>query len=878
MGPTHPPQNEVKGRVCMVVWWRFVFVQWILCLGLWEALWAQDSRRLDPPLSLDGPNGFSYFLVTGSDGAPVRSLNGSPLYDGLKTIQGKEFGVSSTLEKILAGNQQESWQRRPHTPWVSRALQVDISSTFIERELLKLEGATKDRLGDLSPIKAELLQRLLFADVVTLSRADLTELQRTAADPTPPPRMISFPIERMPDGREFPWINRKLTEGAVEITLDRIDFKIADRSLKFDPLGNLFHFRLSAAMTTLAGPIRTYWRPKELWKYTDVDDLPLFFDDLKHPNYLEKGEVAELSLEFTFQLVQNPHGFWQFILLPPGVKVTAEKPSPKDGSIQVNMTYRDAVSDGSGGQTKEQKLFISSPTLHYVGDELSNIIKKATGGVFPNSDLGTKIKLTNPWHAQDPAHVQLEFQLSSLQLHDQGLRAFFDARVLVVEASQCLKDRIEELWELKATYAPLPSPESFLRQPWTLSKNGSSPWGLTTRPESNEVTMSIEASPGILELANRAAWASGLYCFGTQGLWPRSGSLPKLEFLEPELPTYRFKDGDLWVDLKAHLQLYERTHAREYEIFQRKRASQSAASQLAWQTSARFRMGPQRFDVLGLEDIQFPKDESDPALSNSSLSKSEQEFLRAALRSFLPSAQKSLFGLGVDEISSGYLPDAVNLKSFHVTESGTQAEFVFPLDPTPKTPSHKRGPEDAQVPETRMANDLPTTFADLPVRLRWSSTHPSAFFSYRWKAVLDAKWSDWSPFTDQREVDLPLVQAGRYDFEVKAMNSYFEIEPHPETFQFVVLARSHPVSPVVISSAAPKASDPSQSPAKPKAAPAPVKQASAKGPFGCELRIIEAGSQTQHSNPFPQWLSGLLVVCLLMLVRRISQQRVPRLR
>ncbi|MGA0163927.1 MAG: hypothetical protein ACO3LE_06695, partial [Bdellovibrionota bacterium] len=148
-----------------------------------------------------------------------------------------------------------------------------------------------------------------------------------------------------------------------------------------------------------------------------------------------------------------------------------------------------------------------------------------------------------------------------------------------------------------------------------------------------------------------------------------------------------------------------------------------------------------------------------------------------------------------------------------------------------------------QFPQTESINPPPYILDDRLIQLSWDS-RPSENITYSWRLVQPGQQeseANWSSFSSDKSLQLILDQEGLYTFEVRGMNSGFEIEfPSQARIQFYYLGAHQELS-------QPKPSDQkSESSKKPaserdtpseivKSAKAKPSSSNTRGIFGCSL-------------------------------------------
>jgi len=139
------------------------------------------------------------------------------------------------------------------------------------------------------------------------------------------------------------------------------------------------------------------------------------------------------------------------------------------------------------------------------------------------------------------------------------------------------------------------------------------------------------------------------------------------------------------------------------------------------------------------------------------------------------------------------------------------------------------------------------------VGVKWSSNLPEAVFSWRIRRTAAGDWSQWSSFSSRKEILLSLPTSGRYEFQIVAMNSFYQLEDYPKQIEFNVQLEES--SPPVTSI------DPPVPPVKEVPKDSTVKASSPKnspGLFGCQLGLSEEEQQNRFPSKAHPDLSELL--------------------
>jgi len=176
--------------------------------------------------------------------------------------------------------------------------------------------------------------------------------------------------------------------------------------------------------------------------------------------------------------------------------------------------------------------------------------------------------------------------------------------------------------------------------------------------------------------------------------------------------------------------------------------------------------------------------------------------------------------------------------------------------------------EKLTAPQSIMNDRNPLVVADRFVTLNWDSPGGAPFFSWRMRNLPDGGWSSWSDFSRLKSVSVSRGKAGRYQFELKAMNLVFEIQQTPTLFEFSI---SEPEVQQAPSSETPDSEWTSPAVARDEARRVPeikqVKPVADGGLFGCSLKVRE--------EPKSRWAQNL-ILSLLGLVLSIVLWRVRR--
>jgi hypothetical protein len=298
---------------------------------------------------------------------------------------------------------------------------------------------------------------------------------------------------------------------------------------------------------------------------------------------------------------------------------------------------------------------------------------------------------------------------------------------------------------------------------------------------SSPAQASISHHSQLIDWLGQAFWLAGEFCFDSAAWWPRPEPLPLMKAFLTKPPRVLWQEtGEVFFEVEGRLQVFEREMGFDFDAFSRLALSK------AFQGRVPISLGDHSMDWDAIE------------FSFEGLSNFENEFLRQALvlgfsrlldlQQNVESGAKSIDlialverwtegALSIDELiwSKDQWESIVKVRNF----SG----FFKKKEKTKAARSHP-------IPETRFLQPPPYIFDQQIIRLEWSS-QPSENITYSWR-LLQPNQSEtdaaWSPFSSENSIQLILSTEGLYQFEVRGMNSVYEIEyPSNAKLQFYYL-------------------------------------------------------------------------------------------
>jgi len=760
------------------------------------------------------------YSVMANDGNEAEGIAASPLYEGELRDGDSIFRVSMPLAELL---KKIELDRVETTPWIPRAMSLRLSASLIEKFVMDLGQSPEKFLGafpGMARDKAEILRLILFGDKIVLESPgkkggmtegaiDLRSLRRSALNPLPDPIEVIFPVP-------LPWYLNFNSEWFIQIILEHFSFDIEDRKIEFDPLTHVFTLSLNCRAAVIGGATQQLGRIRELYRYMDK----LTYHN--EPNYLESGKVGPLTVSIRFQIIQETNGLWRMRLIRP--EAHPDEPSvtliPKTIPATVEMTYENEVKDmenKTGAMTKVQHFEITEEVLKVINKTLTKVFEDAFGSSFFPEDLGFLIPLKNFMDPSDSSEILLQGRLAKLKIVGDGLSLLFDARTKVLSSSSCVPTG-SRIQNSSHNQNPVYASSEFTKEPWSLNLVGS---------RGEPAKANLDLSSDFLNLIHQSLFQAGFYCPSTKWIWPRDSNISRVDFFPRELPQLEIGEDSISFELEGSALLWNRDFKIKPELQWDRSVPVSGRMKLLKTVGSGFKIqGLSSFRISNAEDF-------------------ENERLKEALNAAFPVASNAI---GFESIA---FHDEWFLKDWKIQPQSISAELVWgSAFVGPKQEQFKRSLETP----ISMFEQVPPFVVQSPfVGVKWSSNLPEAVFSWRIRRTAAGDWSQWSSFSSRKEILLSLPTSGRYEFQIVAMNSFYQLEDYPKQIEFNVQLEES--SPPVTSI------DPPVPPVKEVPKDSTVKASSPKnspGLFGCQLGLSEEEQQNRFPSKAHPDLSELL--------------------
>jgi hypothetical protein len=833
----------------------------ILALGLLAA--PEPSPNM--PLLLEGnsEDDITYYLIRKKDKKPLLSVDGSPLYEGIRTDPKDPFRAILSYRALKAGGYLKDDSESGKTlPWLEKSLGVSLGKEDFAGLLNYFQKNPKDFrnfFSGSSEAKANLLFDLLSKPKMTITSDDLKDLQRSAFEPEPQPLVITISIEEADDWfRRLKWV----WEPLIKIHADKLKFDFAEKNIVFVPEKNLIRLQLIAKKISMEGPLERVGRPRSVHRY------------MKDPNwyyerqYLEMGEVEGAILNIGIQLQKDSRGYWRLHLLEPvQLKMTALVPKVKL-KISKNKETEDVTDDFKEERTVE----LNEKSVKLIETKIAEAVEGAMSTLLYPRSLGMSFE----WNDLESSEkrIGLQTKLMDFQVTSDGIQMLYGSRLNLKKPSHCIdSDEVPELHSSGSV-----TKRRGKGKPWTI--NATYPqqvaWkvaGSKEKPRLRAEKLQLEMLSEFIEQTHQASYLAGLYCVSTRTWKNRPASIPWVEFQPRKINKLVRSDNGFSIPFEATMQSYFRDGEDIGEKF-RLRPESSAVLDYGAKIS---------FDSEA-KKIEF---EAPTELKFSDFDDQENEFFKNLKRIILQSqalfqGKKDTPMLGgiirgesdeekVDEQKDSLkwqmnfedLGALINtpefiFKDLLIGEDRFYIDAFLDYKIFSKDLKLKRAEARKKVmpdPVTLLTKKKVEFVTNPYITFDWSASNPELYFSWRLLSSNDKTPAEWSPFDKEMSESFHLKKSGKYEFQIKAMNQYFKIEHEPQTFEFYyeeeVVEEAHQDKQAewVVPEA------PQKTVTKPVINPT-VTRAKAKGAFGCS-----ASANSSEKIPF-----GLaLLLCILLL-------------
>lgn len=741
--------------------WRLGIVLGGLCLLFANIVEANDRAY---PYKLRADDGFLYFLVTDSESErirnkqgevfyrdPVRSIDGSPLYDGWRASDNTMIRLSyQTLQdegRLATENQSQPVYQ---SKWLEGAFSFFVPDQSFKELLEVVHENSEDvfqRSTSMTPRRIEVLRQILYEDRIVLTREDLEDLRRTAFNPSPRPVEFSIDVEAPInlDAYLFEFeVPSWVYNMRVDIEIEQLEFLINERVFEFDPEENRVRVKIVADQAEMEGPLRevghiNYRNP--LYEHRHDEQL-----------YLDFGRVQQMEMSFELELAPDPEDgeFWELGVAP---LYSDEEDEPSTFKIdfleenpKVLLRYSGEWSDGTTiDRSGEPEL--GSARIE-VQERLNEMLQDSLRNRFFSKDLGFE------WEVKDGLIV--EGRINRYQVHGDGVELFFDARVAADQWSGCIPDEV--FFESTRNESIL---EKELGNPWSLRWDPSRKWHLNTDVEESR-NSELVVYHDFINAMMKTAWVRGDLCLNSADLEHRPEGFPYVELQPRKLAQWL---GSNRVQIPFNFTYFERNDDENHERYEP-----------VW-------------DRQGSLELVFEK-EDDPWMLMGPLFFDDEDGSYALINQLVQDwigdqrdTQKLLNSMSPIEMNSvEFFPDRLRFDF----EGEALIRELF----REKTDS----PEE-ELKESRSKPELRTVLIDSPpnlvdgafVRFQWEQEdkrEEPLFYSWRF-LVYNTEISkfeelnSWALFRSRREIVFHLPAEGLYQFQVKAQDVSYKIEQGP---------------------------------------------------------------------------------------------------
>lgn len=731
-----------------------------------------------PPLILGGKGGFVFYLVTDEKGIPVCSGDGSPVYEGIRRLKDDKRHINISYNTLHRNDHLEPSNQKA-TAWLPQSMQAFIPSSNVLGLLDFFQKHPKQLLSFLSGMpsaKAQLMLKLLFDQKIVFTKNDLKALQRSAFNPDPAPVTISIPIKAELSDGVLGVIFTRLIDMTSNVTLDEISFDIEKKEVRFDPAKNVIHVRLNANGAEIKGPTHDLGYFLGLQKYTDSKTILGIWDIKSYDvvRYLSSGKIGKLSAELSFGFVrdQQDENIWNFRLETP-LKLIL----PPNAAVQATFVVPNP--DGTTSDAKED-IRVSSEAAALIEKTFGDAMADAFNSSFFADDLAPHfVMLASKNPSLMPGDVSFTSRLSEIRFYDQGLLVGFDSLLKYKRPADCVARNFSEKDLLIRSFQGGRISPPLKIKAWSmLSTFPETPaWSNT---EAMKGPMNVEIRAEAIDLFNKAAWAGGLYCLDTRAWKNRPGHIPLMEVHATQAPALRLSQSALQADFSIDFLTYPNTFS-----------GRSLSERLSNPRSQRFSFVIPVQAVLEGESKaiawQAPQN-----LTIQDFNDAENDFMRKLSALFFnrlfsgDSAEH--FKRSYSEINETFFQNKAALTALSWDDRQLNASIDWKQFAALEPGAPEAVEADVSAPRTVIAEDIlkEKWVSSSFVSVRWNQNTPNDGLFFSWRLISAAKpaGTPWSAFQREREILLPLDQAGNYEVQVRAMNTNYEIEETPQRYWF----------------------------------------------------------------------------------------------
>lgn len=828
-----------------------------------------DGDSTQPyPAYLEGREGFLYILQVDSNSRPLKlggklhffnpvmAEDGSPLYVGRKKLSKASVKVSlmQLFDEFLLASEPAKQLAFQSKIWPA-AVQLKIEPGFLAKLLNDWGSKSNEEKNSGGVIqtldydeKENLLEQILFEDELVLTAGILKSIRQSDLVTEPVPLQLEIPISSALDLAKIlgdqadlalhPWSKVALSyldspassvfdffwKMAIVIQVEELGFVIREKKIVFDAQNNLVRVVLLIDKAHIAGPL------------LETGEMRTLFDWRGHEKkyFLERGELSGMQLSIGFELIppsdENPD-FWALETKKDLVDVKfLENPTPV--SLNIPEKSEEPLVVSLGGSQYDQVL-----------DALAQEISKA----FMFRFFSERFAFVFDRIPNQPSREVIEFKnwVNSVAYDENQLLLSFDSRYELPEIASCIENqKIDRPWRYVSQKLVAKKAESIWGLVWSQNaklwqvarwENSEEAKKEATEFVSSSARIEVQNHIEWLEWMSQAFWLAGDFCFDSGSWWPRPKHLPLMKAFLTQPPSFfTNEEGESFLEVNGQLQVFERETHQDSDAFSKLSFSKSFQSLLPLSFS------DQSVDWV-FTDLQLQ-----------GLSSFENELVKKML---LRGFQK-IFGLNLSDDESDFesfdiiswIEKLTNENLAFKETDWTKNEWRTLLEIEEFTDFFKEREQSQRVqrreiPETEILNPPPYIVDDRLIQLSWQS-RPSENITYSWRVVhpgqLEAE-ANWSSFSSDKNLQLILDQEGLYTFEVRGMNSAFEIEfPSQARIQFYYLGADQELSEPKPSVQKPERSKRSSSEVETqsevlKSDKAKASDSNTRGVFGCSL-------------------------------------------
>ncbi|MGA0163988.1 MAG: hypothetical protein ACO3LE_07055, partial [Bdellovibrionota bacterium] len=774
-----------------------------------------DADSAQPyPAYLEGREGFLYILQVDSNSRPVKlgeqlhffnpvmAEDGSPLYVGRKKLSKASVKVSlkQLFDEFLLASEPAKQLAFQSKIWPA-AFQLKIEPGFLAKLLNDWGMSSKEEgSSDLeaqtteSDEKENLLEQILFGDELVLTARILKSIRQSDLVTEPVPLQLEIPISSTLDLAKIlgdqadlalhPWSKIALSyldspvssvfdffwKMAIVIQVEELGFVIREKKIVFDAQNNLVRVVLLIDKAHISGPL------------LETGEMRSLFDWRGHEKkyYLERGELSGMQLSIGFELIppsdENPD-FWaletkkdlvdvKFLENPTPVSLSIPEKSDEPLVVSLGGSQYDQVLDALAQEMSKAFMFrFFSDQFAFVFDRIPN---------QPNSEV-----------------IEFKNWVNSVAYDENQLLLSFDSRYELPEIASCIENqKIDREWRYVSQNLVAKDAESIWGLVWSQDEklwqvarwpNSEEAKKEATEFVSNSARIEIQNHIEWLEWMSQAFWLAGDFCFDSGSWWPRPEHLPLMKAFLTQPPSFFTNDeGESFLEINGQLQVFEREATRDSDAFSKLSFSKS------FQTRLPLSLSDQSVNWV-FANLQFEN-----------LSSFENELVKnMLLRGF-----QQIFGFDFSNESDSesfeivpWIEKLTNKNLAFKKTDWTENQWATLLQVqdfssffNQREQRHQKQP--LQIPQTEIINPPAYILDDRLIQLSWES-RPSKNITYSWRLIEPGQKeseANWSSFASDKSLQLILDQEGLYTFEVRGMNSGFEIEfPSQARIQFYYL-------------------------------------------------------------------------------------------